>query len=157
MLNLSRRSRRRHWSAGYRSHASAMFLRFLAYEDDATCVRQFHPIVIPGLFQTEAYARELMVGMGRLDRTEIERRVQLRLARQHHFFGTANASQIVAVLDEAVLRRAVGGGEVMSEQIGHLIRMAALSEVNVSVIPASAGALAWPYGGLQRAGIWLRR
>ncbi|GIM97938.1 DUF5753 domain-containing protein [Paractinoplanes toevensis] len=140
MLELARVSRQRHWSSAYRMYASPAFLDFLGYEDDAACVKQFHPLVIPGLLQTKEYAHALIKGMRRRATTgEIDARVQLRLARQEHFFGGAEHPRLQVVVDEFALRRPVGGRGVMRRQLDHVLELSERPEIELAVISEDVG------------------
>ena len=141
LLDLARVSRQRHWSNAYRSYAPQAYLDFLGYEDDAQCIKTFHPVIIPGLAQTESYARALIAALGRHSSTDaVDARLRLRMARQRHVFDRADMAHLQVVLDEPVLRRAIGGADVMRDQIDHLLRLAEDSKVDLVVIPESVGA-----------------
>jgi hypothetical protein len=100
---------------------------------------QYAAQVIPGLLQTEEYAREVLRSI-RLDATpDIERRLRLRIKRQA-LLTEQKAPQFWVVLDEAVLRRRVGGRQVMHRQLERLIDASALRSVTLQVIPFASGA-----------------
>ncbi|MEV6816375.1 helix-turn-helix transcriptional regulator [Micromonospora sp. NPDC051296] len=111
------------------------FMPWLKAERAARQLRYFNPMLIPGLFQTENYARAVL----RFDDTrpaqEIEQQVAARLERQE-ILRLERPPQIVAVIDEYVLRRS---DAIMAEQLAHLLRMAELPFIHLHVIPASAG------------------
>jgi transcriptional regulator with XRE-family HTH domain len=117
-------------------------------EQQATFLRWFELAWVPGLLQTEAYARAIFATDGRLAVEEIEVRVAARLKRQERLFGEA-PPQLVAVLDEAVLHRAVGGAAVMREQLFHLVRLnEEHHRTRIHVVPSIVGAypgLAGPF------------
>lgn len=124
------------------------FREWAAAEQQAVALRWFEPLVVPGLLQTEEYARALLTGAGRFRFTadEIEQHVASRLERQE-LLHRDNPPQFVAVLDEYVLRRAIGGPAVMRAQVEHLVEMAARPRIHLHVVPAGAGA----YSGLNGA------
>ncbi|MFF0718974.1 DUF397 domain-containing protein [Micromonospora sp. NPDC003816] len=95
---------------------------------------------VPGLLQTSAYARALFRSVGLYDEAEVEQRASARLERQAVLTGE-RPPQLVAVLDEHVLRRPVGGPLVMREQLGRLVKLATEQpRVRLHVVPASVGA-----------------
>ncbi|MEV0806419.1 helix-turn-helix transcriptional regulator [Micromonospora sp. NPDC050200] len=93
-----------------------------ANERQATVLRSFQNMVVPGLLQTAAYARALFRSVGLFDEEEVERRAAARLERQAVLTGE-RPPQLVAVLDEHVLRRPVGGPLVMREQLLRLVKV----------------------------------
>lgn len=111
-----------------------------AVERQASVLRSFEPMVVPGLLQTAAYARALFRSIGLPDEEEVERRAEARLQRQAVLTGE-HSPQLVAVLDEHVLRRPVGGPLVMREQLRRLVKVATdHPRVRLHVVPASVGA-----------------
>lgn len=117
--------------------------RFAAVENDATGERSFDPVVVPGLLQTESYARTVLAAaLPDHSADEIERLVELRLKRQDAVRRPrAAALRFVTVLDEAVLHRSVGGPAVMAEQWRNILEMSRLPNVTVHVLPFTAGVL----------------
>ena len=92
-----------------------------------------------GLFQTQAYARAVTVlGHKAAPAEELDRRVSLRMKRQDLLHGQ-DAPRVWSVMDEAALRRPVGGAQVMRGQLGRLIEVAALPQVTVQVVPFRRG------------------
>ncbi|MEH0823524.1 helix-turn-helix domain-containing protein [Micromonospora sp. CPCC 205714] len=109
-------------------------------EAEATALRWFEPLCVPGLLQTEGYARALLTGAGLFAPDEIEQQVVARLDRQA-VLTPDRPPLLTAVVDEYVLRRRVGGPEVMREQLRHLVKLgSALPRVRIQVVPLSAGA-----------------
>ena len=127
-----------------RAEAAPPWLReWISVEREATLIRWFEPSLIPGLLQTEAYARAVLEWGGLLRPTEVEQRLSSRLDRQA-ILTAEKSPQFIALLDEAVLHRKVGEPAVMVEQFEHLLRMAELPHVHVHVVPVGAG----PHAGL---------
>jgi len=125
--------------------APPWFREWITVEQQAILLRWFELAFVPGLLQTEAYARAVVASDGRLTAEEIEARVAARLKRQERLFGD-DPPQLVAVLDEAVLHRAVGGPAVMREQLHHLARLNdEHRRVRIHVVPSTVGA----YAGLD--------
>ncbi|WP_157982402.1 helix-turn-helix transcriptional regulator [Nocardiopsis sp. FIRDI 009] len=115
-------------------------------ENRSASMRSFSTITVPGLLQTEEYARALMLAADRhATKREIERWVDLRMRRQR-VFDRDEPLHLSAVIDEAALHRPVGGPKVMADQIRHLLKSAALPHFDIHVLPYSVGAHASPGG-----------
>jgi transcriptional regulator with XRE-family HTH domain len=137
LLQIARERRQQPWWQEYRDLPN---MALAGFEADATSISQFSALLVPGLLQTEAYAREVLTAI-RLDARpgDIQRRMDLRLNRQA-LLTDETAPQYWVVLDEAVVRRPVGGPAVMGAQLEYLAQMAALPSVTLQVLPFSAGA-----------------
>ncbi|MGN9805974.1 helix-turn-helix domain-containing protein [Micromonospora sp. L32] len=118
--------------------APPWFREWISVEAEATLIRWFEPSLIPGLLQTEEYARAVLSGGGMLREVEIEQRLTSRLARQAVLARDA-PPEVVFVVDEAALRRRIGGPAVMAEQFAHLLRVTELPHVDLLVVPVDAG------------------
>ncbi|MDG4834112.1 helix-turn-helix transcriptional regulator [Solwaraspora sp. WMMD1047] len=141
LLELARLSRRRHWASEYREICSHSYMDFLGYEDDAWRISHFHPLFVPGLLQTEEYARAIIRATATRDMTEaeIESRVRLRMARQQRAFAADRDATIRVAIDESALSRPIGGQEILRHQIS-LIRNRVLDEqVELVIVPGSLG------------------
>jgi hypothetical protein len=111
----------------------------LGLEAAASVIRTFELQFVHGLFQTEAYARAVtLLGHRAAPAEEIDRRVSLRLKRQD-LLTSPEPPRVWAVIDEAALRRPVGGGMVMRGQLDHLIEVAKLPYITVQVMPFGRG------------------
>ncbi len=135
LLTLARQSRQRGWWADYQDVFRSSLPDF---ETEATLIRTYQALLIPGLLQTPAYTAAILSGGDVLDEAGIQRRVAARRARQE-ILDRDNPPALMAVIDEAALLRMVGGPEVMHEQIGHCVELAARENVTVQVVPLSAG------------------
>ncbi|TDC30736.1 helix-turn-helix transcriptional regulator [Micromonospora sp. KC213] len=122
------------------------FREWVAIEQEATALRSFQPLVVPGLLQTEAYARALYEGAAQFVGEVLEQQLAARLARQAVLDRPA-PPQLVVVLDQAVLDRPVGGPKVMGEQLRHLVEVGRRIRVHLHLVPREAGA----YPGLNGA------
>ncbi|MGW0436226.1 helix-turn-helix domain-containing protein [Micromonospora sp. NPDC003197] len=122
------------------------FREWVAIEREAVALRSYEPLVVPGLLQTEAYARALLTGASRFSQEEMESQVIARLERQV-VLSPEKPPLLVAVFDEYVLRRPVGGPAVMREQLLHLVEVGTRHHVHLHVVPVSVGA----YVGLNGA------
>jgi hypothetical protein len=142
LLELARTDRERRKAKGWWNKYPELrdMAEYVAMEDVATSIRTWQMCFIPGLFQTAGYTRALAVGSSDWDDPdEIERWVETKLARQARLTGTAPL-HIWAVVYEAALRQLVGGPEVMSSQLEHLLDIARLPNVRLQVLPFRAGA-----------------
>ncbi|MFF3856370.1 DUF5753 domain-containing protein [Micromonospora sp. NPDC002575] len=113
------------------------FHRWAELERAAISIHSYEPLLVPGLLQTEAYARAILSTGGLLPPAEVERIVAGRLDRQAVLDAEA-PPQLVAVIDEVVLRRLVGDRAVMAGQVAHLAAAAEREHVQVRVIPAES-------------------
>ena len=120
---------------------------WIIFEREATLLRWFQPLLVPGLLQTEAYARSVLEWGGLLDPAEVEQRVASRMERQA-ILAKPRPPTVIAIIDEGVLHRLVGTPAVMADQCAHLLASAVLPNVHLHVVPAAAGAhpgLAGPF------------
>jgi hypothetical protein len=107
-------------------------------EAAASIIRTYEVQFMPGLLQTEAYARALIRLGSAVSEEEIARRAELRTSRQAILSGPT-PPQLWAVVDEGALRRPVGGIEVVREQIEHLMEMAERPAITLQILPFHAG------------------
>ena len=124
--------------AEYREIFAAEALRYFQYEANASIIRQVTPLLVPGLLQIEEYSRSLLDAYG-TPPGNIDKIVEARKERQE-LFDRAEPPEAFFILDEAVLRRAVGGPKTMGRQIDHLVEMSRRPEISIQVIPFSVGA-----------------
>ena len=136
LLALAVEASERGWWEEYSDVLSEDHISLVGLEDEATAERAWHLEVIPGLLQTEGYARRLIsrgYSLAPVPPTQIDRSVRLRIRRQEVL--TRNPPlELSVVIDEAVLRRLVGSPEVMRNQLDHLIDMAHLPNVSLRVL-----------------------
>jgi transcriptional regulator with XRE-family HTH domain len=114
------------------------FHQWLTIEQEAVSLVAYEPALVPGLFQTPAYARAVLEADGTLTEEQIDQRVQARMDRQS-VLTREHPPHVVAVLDESVLHRPVGGTTVMHEQLRGLARTAGHSPVQIQVIGNDVG------------------
>ncbi|MEE6311443.1 DUF5753 domain-containing protein [Plantactinospora veratri] len=112
---------------------------FNEHEQQASLLRVYQPLLVPGLLQTEAYARAILAGF-RIQPDAIDAIVATRLSRQEVLCRRPNPCQLVAVIDEGVLQRCVGNAEVMRDQLKALVAACEYPDVRVQVVPFDAGA-----------------
>ena len=138
-LALVRQSNTPDWWSRYSDILPDWFETYLGFEAAAATIRSFEVQFVHGLFQTEDYAQAVTRHGRRTAPTdEIDRRVALRLKRQN-LLSRPNPPRIWSVMDEAVLRRPVGGPAVMRAQFQRLIEVAELPHVTVQVVPFANG------------------
>lgn len=114
------------------------FENFAAAQRLAHTVRTWHPVIIPGPLQTPDYARSLFVAMG-LDDDRVEELVSARIDLQQIFARPKHPVTLLAVVDEAALRRSVGSQEDMYRQLTHLTEMGQRRHIGLQVVPATRG------------------
>jgi transcriptional regulator with XRE-family HTH domain len=139
----ARASRRRGWwdEPAYRQHLNTATLQVLQFESEASAIRVFQPVLIPGLLQTRPYA-EFQMNVWKADLSEEvrEARLDIRMRRHEHVFGRPDAPSYFLVLDESVLYREFGGARVMAEQLHQLLAYAEQPEITVRVVPMANAA-----------------
>ena len=138
-LGLARDASRPGWWHSYGDALPEWFKVAVGLEESASLIRAYEPQVVPGLLQTEAYIRAITAASFPSEQEpDAERRVALRLARQDLLRRPAPPEYWV-VLEETVLRRPIGGPDVMRGQVEYLIECAARPNVTIQVLPFSAG------------------
>nr|WP_202532502.1 helix-turn-helix transcriptional regulator [Streptomyces sp. SID3212] len=126
------------WWHRYRDALPSWFSAYVSLEDEARLIRTYEPHYVPGLLQTEEYARAVLSAGVHRNPTELERRVALRAKRQQ-LLTKADAPILWILMEEAVLRRPVGGVDVMRGQIDRLIELASRPNVTLQIMPFSIG------------------
>jgi DNA-binding XRE family transcriptional regulator len=145
-LKLAREANKPGWWYQYRDVIPEWFSVYVSLESEATVIRGYEPHYVPGLLQTDDYARAVIrIGFPNGTEEDLKRRVALRVRRQD-LLSKPDGPAIWALLDETVLRRPVGGPGVMRAQIDHLIEVAAMPRVTLQVIPFAAGPHPGAYG-----------
>ncbi|MDQ0814656.1 transcriptional regulator with XRE-family HTH domain [Streptomyces sp. B3I7] len=131
---------RQNWWHAYRGVLPPAYRDFISLESQASAMRTLETLVVPGLLQTPEYARAVTrAAIGPPDDANLDTLVEVRLARQD-VLRADPPLRMSAVLDEAVLRREVGGPEVMEAQLRRLVTAARLPHVRLQVLPFAAGA-----------------
>jgi Domain of unknown function (DUF5753) len=130
------------WWHVYSDVIPAWFDSYLGLEQAADIICAYQVQFIPGLLQTADYARAvLQIGAGDTPGLEVDQRVSLRMRRQQ-ILRRPRPARLWAVIDEAALRRPIGGIAVARAQLQHLIEMTRLSHVSIQVAPFSGGSRA---------------
>lgn len=129
------------------------FSNYLDMEGAASMIRTYEVQLVPGLLQSEAYARAvMMLGYGHTPLTEIDKRIDVRMKRQEILDREEKRPELWAVIDEAALHRPFGGANVMHGQIKALIDFCDKPNVRVQIVPFTAGA----HSGAGAPFTWLR-
>ena len=145
-LTLVREANRPGWWHRYRDVIPEWFSAFVSLEGAASIIRAYEPHYVPGLLQTEDYARAVLrSGRPHASEEEIERRVAFRMERQR-LLARDRPPVLWPVVDETVFRRLVGGRRVMREQVTRLIETADMPQVQVQLLPYAAGPHPAMYG-----------
>jgi len=138
--DLARRGRGRVWWTPYRSSVPAPYDEYVALEAEAVAMSEWETQIVPGLLQTDEYARAVIeVGADIGDPDTVQRRLALRMARQTVLVRDP-PPRLTVVLDEAVLHREVGGPDVLQRQLQRLYESSWRPGVELLVLPFSAGA-----------------
>lgn len=127
------------WWSSFHDVVNPQFAQYLGYETAAVSLTTYHPIVVPGHLQTRGYAEALLRSRV-LDPERLERVVDLRMRRQERMFGGDGPREALFFLDEAAVRRRVGGDAVMAGQLQQLLEFADRPGVTLRVLPFEAGA-----------------
>ncbi|WP_327261335.1 helix-turn-helix domain-containing protein [Streptomyces sp. NBC_01232] len=131
--------RGRQWWHDYRGLLPQEYRDFISLEAGARSARTVELSVVPGLLQTPGYARAVTrAALGGLPEPKVDALVDVRLARQS-VLRADPPLELSAVLDEAVLRRQIGGPGVMAGQLRHLVEVSRLPQVRLQVLPFSVG------------------
>jgi Domain of unknown function (DUF5753)/Helix-turn-helix domain len=151
LIEIARGAQQRGWWQNYSDVLPEWFEFYVGLEAEAATLRTYEAESVPGLLQTEAYAREIYRRTA--GEEGLERKVAARLRRQE-VLHRESPVQLSVVLNEAVLLRPVGGAAVMAEQLTHMARIAQSPNVTIYVLPFTAGAhpaMSTPYVILQFA------
>ena len=139
LVGLARTARERSWWSDYKDDVSPRFFQFIEHEAAASAMRGFQPLIVPGLFQTEEYMRTVIEQFAvTAPPRRVDTLLKIRMKRQE-LLSRPDAPMMHFVLDEAAIRRQVGGKAVMRRQVLHLIEIAERQSVTVEVVPFTAG------------------
>lgn len=127
------------WPRPHSKQLPDKLLTLIMNETAASAICEFHPLVVPGLVQTRAYATAVIRSIISANPNDAETLVEARMKRQD-LLKRQNSAQATFFIDEQVLRRPVGGPAVMSEQLLHLVFAPANPRITIRVVPTSVGA-----------------
>lgn len=139
LLALAREARQKGWWHSYGEAIPAWFEVYVGLESDAVTMNAYESEHVPGLLQTADYARAVFQAFPFDDDAEIDKRLELRMARTGRLT-TPGAPKFWAVLNEAVIHRRVGGAHTMRAQLAHLRDMAKRPNITLQVLPFEVGA-----------------
>ena len=140
LSGVAKEASQRGWWHQYAGSIPEQYATYIGFEAEADQVWSFDANTMPGLLQTETYARAMFHGgAARFSEEEITGRVEVRLQRQA-ILTRADPPKLWVVLDEAVIRRQVGGAETLRDQLAHVAEVATLPHVDVQVLPFAVGA-----------------
>jgi transcriptional regulator with XRE-family HTH domain len=148
LVEVGRSSRERSWWSAYRGVVSPEYLSFLGLESSSSIVRNYEPLLIPGLLQTEEYARVAIRIIQEPDPSpaELDVMVDLRMRRQE-VLERPDPPQLHCIVDESVIRRRAGGDGVMRRQLTKLLEMSSRPNVVLRVVPFGFGLYRWSRAG----------
>lgn len=139
LLEMVREANTPGWWHKYSAELPSWFTTYIGLEEAASVIRTYEVQFVPGLLQTASYARSVFqLGNPDASPDRIDRRVHMRMQRQERFT-QKDGPRLWAVIDEAALKRTIGGREVMSEQLQHLLEVAALPNITIQVMPFKFG------------------
>ena len=138
LLELAGRSTQASWQRRFRTRLPRGMRALIGQENNATRIRVFDPMTLPGLLQTGDYARATLAASATVPTLEIEEWATIRLARQS-ILTRPVPPQFVAVLTESALRAPVGGHAVHQGQLRHLLSMTRRPNIELRVLPAVVG------------------
>ncbi|TDD81564.1 XRE family transcriptional regulator [Saccharopolyspora karakumensis] len=136
LVDLARSARAKPWWHAYGITSRGYF----DLEEEAVSVRDWQSAFLPGLLQTEDYARGVFDGVSVLADEEIDKAVAARMWRRHRLHDADEPLCFSAVIDESVLRRPVGGPAVIRKQLAALLELMDIPTVTVQIMPVAAGA-----------------
>lgn len=140
LIDIARTADGQGWLRPYQSELPEEYAAYISFEAEARAVRNYESLFIPGLLQTEDYARAVISGtLPMASQTEVEQRVQARMERQE-LLRSDDPLELWAIVDEAAVRRMVGGRKVMLAQLAHLLEATEQPNITLQVIPFDVGA-----------------
>ncbi|MCQ4196174.1 helix-turn-helix domain-containing protein [Streptomyces parvulus] len=138
LKSLARQAKTRSWWQVHGSGVPEWFSIYIGLEQDASTLRQYQSEVLPGLLQTESYARELHACGSHMPSEDIDRAVRVRLERQS-MISAPDAPDCWFVVSEGAVRRVIGDRELMRDQLEHVLMAVERPSVTLQVLPFDAG------------------
>lgn len=140
LVELAKAARERTWWSGYKKILPQQYYNLIGYEYAASIIRQYENLILPGLLQTQEYAQEYIPADLPPERVaDAEALIDVRMRRQG-ILEADEAPTLFFILDEAVVRRQIGGPRVMRNQLRHLVELANRPHITIEVVPFTAGA-----------------
>ena len=138
LMAMARESRQRGW---WHAFGDIPYSIYIGLEAEASAIRNYESLFVPGLLQTRDYAQAVVTGIQPdTDAEAVHRRVEVRMERQRRVHGPGALDNFWAVVDEAALSRVVGSRTVMAAQLAQLAELGESPHVNLQVIPFEKGA-----------------
>ncbi|MFF7316814.1 helix-turn-helix domain-containing protein [Streptomyces albogriseolus] len=138
LKSLAREAKTRGWWQVHGAGVPEWFNIYIGLEQDASTLRQYQCEVLPGLMQTEAYARELHTTGAHMSAEDIDRAVRVRLERQE-MLTRPDAPEAWFVVNEGAVRNVIGDREIMREQLERILETTELPSVTLQVLPFDSG------------------
>jgi transcriptional regulator with XRE-family HTH domain len=141
LVQLARVARQKPWWQDYRDAVPSEYAQFIGLEAEAESIRIFQPTLVPGLLQTQDYARAILNNRAADQFTDqhAEARATVRMRRQQEVVRGPSAPSISVILDEAVLRRSPSDEAVLRDQLAQLAELGSLPHVTIRVLPFDVG------------------
>jgi len=140
LLALWRGAAEQNWAQTFVHHLPEDYQTYISFEGEASSLSNYESLFVPGLLQTRDYARAVIHGVVPvISEEDVDQRVEVRLRRQN-VLNRDDPTQLWAVVDEAAIRREVGGPEVLRAQLEHLIWAAEAPHITLQLVPYQAGA-----------------
>jgi hypothetical protein len=140
LMGLAKETKAKGWWHSYDDVIPEFLDLYIGLEEAASHFAWYESDLVPGLLQTADYARVLITPGGPdVDESEVERRLQLRMARQVLLTRATDRPEFKIALNESIVRRPVGGPGVLRRQIERLIEVSDLDSVSLRIVPFSAG------------------
>ncbi|QIZ34845.1 helix-turn-helix transcriptional regulator [Saccharopolyspora sp. ASAGF58] len=140
LVHQAEESNERGWWAMYSDNMPDWFEKYVGLESDAAELWNYSPLVVDGLLQTADYAQAFFEAGATTDELTLQRSIELRKARQDRVNREKHPTQLRVVLDEAAVRRVVGGEEVLRDQLRYVAEAATKPNMTIQVMPFSIGA-----------------
>jgi len=138
LMNLTREARKQEW---WTQFSDLNLDPYLGLEQDATAITSYTNYYIPALLQTEQYTRAIIKAIApKMNPDVYQERVTVRMQRQERVLEKENRPRYRVVIDESVLRRSVGGPQVMAAQLDKVLQAEKLGKVTIQVVPFDVGA-----------------
>jgi transcriptional regulator with XRE-family HTH domain len=140
LMGLAKETKTRGWWHAYGDVIPEGFDVYIGLEEAASALSWYESELVPGLLQTPDYTHALIAADNpETDDEEVKRRVHVRMERQTLLTRVTAPPRMSIVLNEAIIRRPVGGRKVMGSQLGRLIEVGELPNITLRIIPFSAG------------------
>ncbi|MQY16589.1 hypothetical protein SRB5_67900 [Streptomyces sp. RB5] len=138
LMQMAKDSRQQGW---WHAFGDMPYSVYIGLETDASSLRVYESLIIPGLLQTRDYAEAVIKGaLPEVSQADLEKRVQVRMRRQDRIKDGENPLRLWVVMDESALRRVVGNKAIMRDQLDHLVALTQQPHVTIQVIKFDMGA-----------------